>query len=260
MIVPGRWHAQSGRPIYDAHRRPLPGQILAVNFNAWRVLAVVDLASETTEHGLKRDYRVDVAQILPGGAEGDLQVISTWDYEIYPERPHSKTPGVTLPAMIRGPHWQLLPEHFSVCSRCADVQPCREQVRDAEVDRALDELERFDNPSMCPACTEPITLRQKTLALPNVISPAGGTVTFHAGRHACRYTAASYEKRVLAAGLIPKLTLSCPGRLIQHQDDSLECLDLDCPNVEAQHGHYQRCYTRTHGCSRLECQLNLPAI
>ena len=247
MIYAGKWRASGSSGLYG--KRPTPGQILAVDFRAWRVLDIVDVLPIDTE---RPEYILGVAPIAQGGSEGKRHILTVR------ERPatRSRFDGGALYVGSAGgsPNFDVLDEHFSVCGKCGDVQPCREVWAEAQGAHAVKELMRFDDPSACPACQEPITLRQKTVALPNVVSPLGGTVTFHA-RQRCLHSAVMYEKRVLKAGAIPALTLSCGGRLIEHVDGTLECLDLDCPDVNAAHGNYEQCRYRSHGCPRLECQI-----
>lgn len=248
----GRWRPQHASPSYGL--RPHVGDIMALNFEAWRVLDITDVLPLDPS---AQQYIIGARKLIGGQETGERHIITITEgpapdpslykagyLEANPERRRG-----------RSPFFDILPEHYSVCARCGDVQPCRDVYNDTQVDRALKELERYDDPSVCPACNEVITLRQKTLQLPNVVSPAGGMVTFHAGRWRCVSSAASYEKRVLAAGVIEKLTLSCSGRLIQHVDRSLECLDLDCPGVNAHHDSFEQCRYRSHGCPRLECSL-----
>lgn len=247
MSIGGNWRARGSRGLYG--KRPTPGQILALKFQAWRVLDIVDVLPIDYE---RPEYILGVAPIGQGGVEGERHITTIRERPATPSRFEGGT--TWLGSSGGGPNFDVLSEHFDVCGRCGDVQPCREVWAEAQGVRAVNELMRFDDPSVCPVCQEPITLRQKTVTLPNVVSPFGGMVTFHA-RQGCFGSAVEYEKRVLKAGAIPALTLSCGGRLIEHVDGTFECLNMDCPNVHAAHGNYEQCRYRSHGCPRLECQL-----
>jgi len=247
MIHRGTWRAHGSTGLYG--KRPTPGHILAINFRAWRVLDIVDVLPIDPE---RPEYILGVAPISGDGSEGDRHILTVRERSAKPSRFEGGE--FYIGSTGGSPNFDVLDEHFAVCGRCGDVQPCREVWAEAQGAHAVEELMRFDDPSVCPACQEPITLRQKTVALPNVVSPLGGIVTLHT-RLRCLRSAIGYEKRVLKAGAIPALTLSCDGRLIHHVDDTFECLNLDCPDVHAAHGHYERCQYRSHGCPRLECQI-----
>jgi hypothetical protein len=236
--------------------RPHVGDIIASEFAGWRVVDITDVLPLDPQ---AQQYIIGVRKLVGGEESGKRHILTVTeqpapDPSIYREGYLDENPERRRG---RSPSFNLLPEHYSICAKCGDVQPCREVYNDAQVDYALDELKKYDDPSVCPACSEVITLRQKTLQLPNVVSPAGGTVTYHSGRWRCVRAAADYEKRVLAAGAIDHLTMSCTGRLIEHVDRTLECLDLDCPGTEAQHGSFEHCRSRSHGCPRLECSLGV---
>lgn len=252
MMQQATWRpAASG---FTSGRRPQVGQILAFNFEAWRVLDITDVLPLDPA---AQQYIVGLRRLFAGVETGKRHIMTVTEGPA-PDPTRFK-PGFldANPDYRRGrsPYFDVLPEHYSVCARCGDVQPCREVWAERQGKAAMDEMARFDDPSVCPACQEVITLRQKTLALPNIISIMGGKVNFHAGRYQCVRYAADYEKRLLKAGAVTALTLSCDGRLIQHRDGTLECLNLDCPNVGIEHHNFMHCQYRSHGCSRLECQL-----
>jgi hypothetical protein len=217
-----RWFPFQSTGLYG--KRPEVGQIIAADFKAWRVIDVTDIPGTETGY--------EVRMIPLGVADPQRHMVQVEDRA----------------------NFEVLPEHYAVCATCGDVVPCREVVGERRAVEAVEELERYDDPSVCPACNEVFTLRQKTITLPNVISPFGGEVTFHR-RSRCLSSAASYEKRVAKITGRP-LTLSCDGRLMLHRDGTLECLDLDCPDIHAYHGSYEQCRYRSHGCPRLECQLS----
>lgn len=213
---PSGAHVQYGPP-------PDVGTLIAFRFRAWRI-------AEVRERGDK--FRV---YLRPPEPQFDLAEHN------YP---------VTAPARCR---WDILPEHYGVCVKCGDLQPCREVFAERQGKSAMAEFDRYDRPGVCPACEEVVTHRQKSVTLQNVISPVGPLVIFHR-RGRCLSSAITYERRVIAA-TGGKATLSCAGTLIGHTDGSRECLDLECPGTDVSHGTYMACYYRSHGCPRLECQL-----
>ncbi|GAB4590007.1 hypothetical protein [Nocardia sp. IFM 10818] len=98
---------------------------------------------------------------------------------------------------VQGPRLPVLPEHFSVCGHCGDVMPCRTREAARRAPLEMDEMRRYETAGICPACGDPITLRQKSLTLPNVKVPLGPPVTFHTGRQRCARALARY-RRLLA--------------------------------------------------------------
>ena len=246
MIRADAWHAHSAE--YSRRHRPEVGEILAVQFAAWRVLDV-ETPGIFLEPGV-RQYVIGAAQILAGGELGKRHIMTCKErvHDPAPYTPHA----LSIGANVSGPLFQVLKEHYSICGKCGDVQPCREVFGDRQADVLVAEFKRYEMPGICPACEEPITLRQKSIDMPNIVNPLGGVVTFHA-RSRCVHAAVNYERRLLTAGVIKSVKLSCTGMLIRHRDDTLACLDLDCPDVNASHGNYSMCQYRSHGCPRFEC-------
>lgn len=98
-------------------------------------------------------------------------------------------------ACLRRSYWRVLPEHYSVCAKCGDLQPCREEVQAAQAARAMKEMVRFEMAGICPACQKPVSSRQRSLTFPdNLFVPAGPPVTYHVGRRECVGHARVYER------------------------------------------------------------------
>ena len=154
--------------------------------------------------------------------------------------------------------WHVLPEHYAVCVKCGDLSPCggHAQVKAAEYEMSQAEAAMAVLPGCCPACTEPITSRQKYHEFPgeNLLNPlAEPGVRFHQRRQ-CRHGAKRYEEMWVAAD--PRrerslLTLKCDGTLVVHGDGTAECHGApECPTVYARHRGYTACVAQTHGCPR----------
>jgi hypothetical protein len=93
-------------------------------------------------------------------------------------------------------------EHYPVCRACGEPSPCREEV---EVERAnvqIEQMERYADPTRCPACLGVVTPRQARETFTwNLYVPDGPPVTFHAkasGR--CVHQLVKYRKEIKAAG------------------------------------------------------------
>jgi hypothetical protein len=135
-------------------------------------------------------------------------------------------------------------EHYPVCAQCGEPTPCRERLGMQEATAALERMARYEVAGICPACRTPVTERQRSLTFPdNLELPGGPPVTFHIGRAACRWTAALYEQRWVAADPDRRRTsLSCPGHLTNHNDGTYDCTEHhECRGPLARHQGYSTC-------------------
>jgi hypothetical protein len=233
--ISGRyWFPLGTRTLYGC---PTVGTVVAFEHQAWRVVEVRDLPAEqwrdadrTYNRGGK--HKPQVVRLRPmrlaGHPDpvkarsedkhyGSLHVFS-WD--VYPD-----------------------PEHYPVCADCAEPMPCRDQVGRETAKAAVDDMGRYELEGVCPACSEPITARQKSRTFPENLEVIGGPpVTFHL-RSRCAYDAQQYEKRWVAQDPERRrLTLSCGGHLTNHNDGTYDCTALaDCPGPASRHPSYRRC-------------------
>ncbi|WP_336794169.1 hypothetical protein [Gordonia malaquae] len=104
--------------------------------------------------------------------------------------------------------WPRLPEHYPVCGTCRELMPCMHSVVDAIASDGVEKLERFADPSVCPACREVITLRQKTVMFDRNLH-GFGIVVFHA-RKKCIGGAWVYDRELHDGD--GQYQLHCPGR------------------------------------------------
>ena len=215
--------------------RPQPGDILRVNYHAWLVLTVSDLPAEPDDN-ITRPYRIEM-EPLTGPTE---------------RVPHKAD-------IRKWVSWEVLGEHYALCHKCGEVPPCREQQRATYAAQKAVELEKALRlpEGACPACSEPITTRQRTYVFPgpNLLNPlARDGVAYHARRQ-CRGAAARYEDMWVAADPSRErslLTLRCSGTVTVHADGTGECYGRtggDCPNIYAQHRGAQACYVGL-GCGK----------
>ena len=249
MPTPHTW-----RPLRASlsNGRPLAaGDIFALDHRAWRV-------TELRRHPLPADagpdagpsYEVRCVPLTVGAPDGESHSMIVHTVMPAP-RLGRLNPDPT--AKPRWPSFWILAEHYDVCGRCGEPSPCRELTDEKRTTSAVEEFTRYTNPDLCPACSEPITLRQKSRTLPNIISPLGGLVTFHL-RARCFNTAEDYEQRALAAGAITALVFSCSGTMTEHVDRSYECTNPFCPSPRARHRGYEACrYTVASACTRPDC-------
>jgi len=112
------------------------------------------------------------------------------------------------PLHLIGPahhRWDVLPEHYAICSRCGELPPCRHEEAEREADIAMAHAEvLMDIPAgHCLGCGEAITSRQKAVRFPgpNLWRPdlANGSAVFHA-RQECSDPVYRYRKQFEESG------------------------------------------------------------
>jgi hypothetical protein len=229
-------------------RRPEVGCLIGQNHAVWRVTGVEEInpgdwseraRDEWMQFGMpdpweRRPFRVLATK--PQGGPQHSMLVEPWNFVA----------------------WQVVPEHYAVCSECGDPAPCRDLLgqRQAAKELAKAEADMSLPDGCCPACREPITTRQKTHRFPgpNLLNPFGlPDVEFHT-RRKCHHGAAKYEHMWVAADPSRQrslLTLRCDGGVVVHADGTGECHGAeDCPNIYARHNSYRACYTQSHGCGR----------
>ncbi|MEU5043252.1 hypothetical protein, partial [Streptomyces griseorubiginosus] len=130
-------------------------------------------------------------------------------------------------------HWDVLPEHYSVCHACLEIPPCK-HVHDNRVMRNA--TRRMSEamailPGTCHACKEPISKRQKAFTFPgsNLIRPDLGdhSAIFHT-RGKCAGAMKAYDKRWAAAEEGRARFFHCAGNQTIHYDQSTECSNPEC--------------------------------
>lgn len=131
--------------------------------------------------------------------------------------------------------WPRLPEHFPICGRCHELMPCQHVVIDHIATHSADEMERFSDPSICPACLEPVTLRQKAITFDRNLH-GFGTVTFHL-RKKCVADARVYDRNLHRED--GDFQLNCPGAFRSGVDEDgvpvTYCTELHCRGADRHH-------------------------
>lgn len=146
----------------------------------------------------------------------------------------------------------VLDEHYSVCGKCGDLQPCAEVWSERVARDAAEHAARYEMEGVCPACQEPVTARQKSHTFEeNLHALIGPPVTFHK-RAKCWRSAVNYDAE-LAKRHKREPALSCGGWLIHHRDNHYQCSSITCPGTDKSHGSYARCYVLKEKCNRPEC-------
>jgi len=234
------------------HTPPEPGALIAHEHAVWRVIEITELSREDwteedwteAEVTERRDH---------GGPPMTIVVlrpvrITSTDVRARDHDMHYRWP--------RHIGWDVYPdEHYPVCSACGEPTPCREKIGQRVGAREMERMERYEVAGVCPACREPVTARQRFLTFPdNVELPGGPPVTFHR-RKRCLYYAAQYETAWVAADPERRrATLSCPGHLVNHGNNTYDCTQLgDCSGPTARHPSYDVCDCPEHRPQALTC-------
>lgn len=232
MTLPYRWYPSGTRITYD---NPAPGTLIAWNHAAWRIISVErrpeDLWSEESREQVREygdRYSPYAVVLRPVDASDDPK---DWGRDEHVESRHSL--------------WHVYDdEHYPVCAKCLEPVPCREEMAEREAAKASAHMSRYETPGTCPACEEPVTVRQRSMTFPdNMEIPGGPAVTFHVGRYGCRRSAGDYEKRWIEADPTRgRPTLSCEGHVINHNDSTYECTMMaDCSGPAADHQSLSTC-------------------
>lgn len=228
------WFPVGARHVYGC---PEVGDVVALDHQAWTVIEL---------HPLPREQWVEQEQMYACGGIHTPMAVRLRPMELVnhpdPVKARSKDRHV---GSLRVFYWYVFPdpEHYPVCACCAEPMPCRAEVGRRMAQDAVKDMGRYETAGICPACGEPVTARQKSLTFSeNLVVPFGPPVTFHTRRR-CHHQAMTYEQRWAAADPQRRRhTLSCPGRLTNHNDGTYDCSELgDCPGPAAQHTSYTMC-------------------
>lgn len=215
--------------------RPEVGSLVAHDLQAYRVMSIENIlevdwseAERNSSHGNVTPYRI----VLRPAQDDQTWTNSTADL-------HARV----SPRMS----WDVLPEHYAVCVHCSTLLPCRHTTAQEAGEAALKRMERYETPGICPACSEPISARQKSITFQeNVELLLGPPVTFHRRRE-CLWHAERYERKWAAVDPTRKTTLSCVGKLVNHGDGTYECsTGIECPSAIASHWIYTVCHCCTN--------------
>lgn len=139
---------------------------------------------------------------------GDRPEKATWDGRPYvfvlqvDGKPHEK------PLHLIGPAdhvWDVLPEHYAICSACGELPPCTHEIAESEADRQAARADVLMDipPGHCLGCGEYVTTRQQAARFPgpNLWRPdlPENSAVFHA-RQECSGEAERYRRQWEARG------------------------------------------------------------
>jgi hypothetical protein len=240
---------------------PEPGMLIAWEHAVWRVFAV-----ETTPEDA---WSAEERRVLKGYKPSAREWAAPAKLTVRPITLTTVGPAATRQDLyLTKPagwlEWHVYPdEHYPVCAECAEPTPCRDRLGAREAEQGLRRMARYETAGMCPACSEVVTGKQKSTTITeNLEVPGGPPVTFHL-RGRCRYDAAEYERRWVAADPEQRrTTLSCPGEVTTHNDGTYDCTErANCRGPIAIHPSYSVCGCGScHAHGRFSCDLAPNAV
>lgn len=153
-------------------------------------------------------YATAVTQWEIGGKRGDRPEKATWTgrpfaFILQPDgKPHEKPLHLIGPANTS---WAVLPEHYSICSACGELPPCRDELNEREADKQAAKADVLMDipPGHCLGCGEFVTTRQRAARFPgpNLWRPdlPENSAVFHA-RQECSGEVERYRRQWEARG------------------------------------------------------------
>jgi hypothetical protein len=259
VTVSIRWYPDHTNRSSDP---PAPGDLIAWEHAVWRVLAVeVKPESEWTDEERRS------VMVYKRSAWNRIAPATVTARPILPATvgPAARREDLNLNKAAGWFDWHIYQdEHYPVCAQCGEPTPCRDRLGLREAEQAMRKMSRYETTGVCPACSEVISGRQKSVTFTeNMEIPAGPPVTFHAGRGGCRHSAAQYEQRwVDADPAHRRTTLSCPGDVTTHNDGTYDCTESrECRGPDAFHPSYATCECLDcHARGRFGCGLASTAV
>jgi hypothetical protein len=170
-----------------------PGQVIAWNFEPFRVIEVRDKPLAQWSDAFLAAWRE------AGEPPPDLWSHRPMDLEYRIDRPGEP---LMLGKGAASKLFVVLPEHYAVCSQCGQLPPCRDELADrimaVESRRIAFEMELTIGD--CHGCGERVRPREHSTLYPgeNLIRPDLGenTAVFHT-RQSCLEVALAYQERWL---------------------------------------------------------------
>jgi hypothetical protein len=185
-----------------------PGVLVIWDRKPWRVVEVTERPLDLWGAKYDEAFADDLARWEEWPGKRERPEKATWDgrpvtVAIVPDgKPAEKPLHLIGPAHHR---WDVLPEHYAICSQCGELPPCRHEEAEREADVAIAHAEALmEIPAgHCLGCGEQITSRQKAVRFPgpNLWRPdlGEGSAVFHARRE-CSDPVYRYRTQFEATG------------------------------------------------------------
>ncbi|MFD3516283.1 hypothetical protein [Streptomyces sp. NPDC058657] len=184
-----------------------PGVLVVWDCQPYRVVELaerpLDLWGE--EHEARYATALDRWERHPRGERPEK---ATWDGRpyVFVLLPDGKPQGKPLHLVGPANHtWDVLPEHYAICSACGELPPCRHELAERKADRQAARADVLMDipPGHCLGCGEYITPRQQAARFPgpNLWRPdlPENSASFHA-RLECRGEVNRYRQQWEAHG------------------------------------------------------------
>ncbi|MDX5568463.1 hypothetical protein PYK79_41410 [Streptomyces sp. ID05-04B] len=184
-----------------------PGVLVVYDRQPWRVIETAERPLDLWDDEYEKRFAEAVAAWERWG-RGDRPEKATWSSRpmvvvLAPDgKPHEK------PTHLIGPYhfsWQVLPEHYAICSACGELPPCRHELAEREADQQAARADVLMDipPGHCLGCGEYVTTRQQAARFPgpNLWRPdmPDHSAVFHA-RQECSGEVERYRQQWEARG------------------------------------------------------------
>ncbi|MGW9238153.1 hypothetical protein ACWGRL_05355 [[Kitasatospora] papulosa] len=147
-----------------------PGVLVIWDRKPHRIVELAERPADLWEEQHEKDFKDAVAR-WERYPHGNRPEKSTWEgrpfvFVLAPDRqPTAK------PLHLVGPYshsWQVLPEHYCICSACGELPPCSHEVAEKTADRDMARASVLMDipPGHCLGCGEFVTRRQQAARFP----------------------------------------------------------------------------------------------
>lgn len=156
--------------ILNSYVQLAPGVLVVFDRQPWRVVEITERPTDLWDESYEKAFAAAVESWERFG-RGDRPEKATW---------HSRPMAIVLqldgkphekPIHLIGPYhhsWDVLPEHYAICSACGELPPCRHELAEREADQQAARADvLMDIPAgHCLGCGEAITSRQNATRFP----------------------------------------------------------------------------------------------
>lgn len=185
-----------------------PGVLVVWDRRPHRVVELAELPLDLWGEKHEMRFATAVEHWELGGKRGKRPEKATWDgrpfvFVLQPDgKPHEK------PIHLIGPashSWDVLPEHYAICSACGELPPCSHELAEREADKQAARADVLMDipPGHCLGCGEHVTRRQHATRFPgpNLWRPdlPENSAVFHA-RQECSTPREKYREQWEARG------------------------------------------------------------
>jgi hypothetical protein len=184
-----------------------PGVLVVYDRQPWRVVEITERPLDLWDDEYEKRF-ADAVESWERWGRGDRPEKATWISRpmaivLQPDgKPHEK------PIHLIGPYhhrWDVLPEHYAICSACGELPPCRHELAEREADQQAARADVLMDipPGHCLGCGEYVTPRQNAARFPgpNLWRPdlPEHSAVFHA-RQECAGEVDRYRRQWEARG------------------------------------------------------------